>query len=67
MHCQGLENQDVHQLKVEIPAKDSEKSDLFPAFRAKKHIVFQPHHEFWYEIPAFENAVHLLSQSIEWP
>ena len=56
--------QGIHWDTVEIPVKVSEKNDFFPAFWAEKHIIFQPYHEFWYEIPAIENVVPLFSQSI---
>jgi len=52
--------QAVRWVKVEIPTKVSEKWP-FPAFWAEKIP------EFWYEIPAIENAVRILSRSIEWP
>ena len=58
--------QGVHWVKVEIPVKFSDKVAVFLPLGQKKHIVFQPYHEFWYEIPAIENAVQLLSQSIDW-
>ena len=45
------------ELKVETPTKVSEKVAFFQPSLQKKHIVFQPYHEFRYEISAFENAV----------